>query len=85
MDCIIFSQKSEVFTLILAANIESVLFFDYNCIAFDLNAACPKTVEALLLLMKLHHYLQQHGRYDWRLMLCFTITSVKKTLKLKIN
>jgi len=63
-DCIIFSQKSEIFTLILAANIESVLFFVYYCIAFDINAACPKTVEALSLLIKLHHYLQQHGRYD---------------------
>jgi len=48
----------------LAANIESVLFFVYYCIAFDINAACPKTVEALSLLIKLHHYLQQHGRYD---------------------
>jgi len=30
----------------------------------DNYALAAKTVEALSLLIKLHHYLQQHGRYD---------------------
>jgi len=75
--CIIFSQKSEISNFILALKIESMLFFDYNCIAFDKNAVCLKIIEAASLLIKLHHYPQQHGRLDPGLMLLFT--GVKKT------